>query len=192
MATRPMTRSGAPSLTSPPPGPLPLSSWTCVRFRQVRRDDCDVVGGFLGCPFPSFAGGPSGGSLSVFPVEGVFGDGGAQEREWVVSAGRPPSAVPAACVGGDVVADQGEHGGEGDGGEAGPGGGGGCRRKGRDHVVHEEQRPGFLPGEGGRPAAQHAAGTADGSLQVKKSGLHLPSRRVEGRDLPCREGVRVQ
>jgi hypothetical protein len=42
------------------------------------------------------------------PVEGLFGDGGARERERVVSAGRPLSAVPAACVGGDVVADQGE------------------------------------------------------------------------------------
>ena len=40
---------------------------------------------------------------------------------------------------------------------------------GRDHVVDEQQRPGFLPGEGGRPAAQFAAGAADGALQVKNA-----------------------
>ena len=37
-------------------GPLPLSSWTCVCFRQVRRDDRDVVRGFLSWPFPAFSG----------------------------------------------------------------------------------------------------------------------------------------
>jgi hypothetical protein len=70
-----------------------------------------------------------------------------------------------------MLADQGEHGGEGDGGEAGAGDGRGPGGHGGDHVVHEEQRSGFLPGEGRRPAAQHAAGAADGLLQVKESGL---------------------
>ena len=48
------------------------------------------------------------------------------------------------------------------------GGGGGAGGEPRDHVVREQQRPGFLAGEFRRPSAQDAAGAADGPLQVKE------------------------
>src|SRR5204863_483798 len=81
-------------------------------------------------------------------------DRGRELSERVAAAGRALSAVAAAGVGGDVVADEGQYGGERDGGDAGPGCGRGPGGHGRDHVVHEQQRPGFLPGQGGRPAAK--------------------------------------
>jgi hypothetical protein len=59
--------------------------------------------------------------------------------------------------------------------EAGPGGG--CRRRGqgRDHVVDEEQCPGFLADERLRASAQDAAGAADGPFECKNaiSTCHL-------------------
>jgi len=73
-----------------------------------------------------------------------------------------------------VLAGEGHHGGEGDGGEAGPGRDRSFGGEDRDHVVHEEQCPGFLPGQGGRPAAQRAAGAADGFFQMQKSGFNRP------------------
>jgi hypothetical protein len=78
------------------------------------------------------------------------------------------------------------------GGEAGPGRDRGFGGEGRDHVVHQEQCPGFLPGQGGRPAAQRAAGAADGFLQMQECGFHLPSRGVKGRDFCCRESVELE
>ena len=105
------------------------------------------------------------------PVQRLGFDRGRELSEGVAAAGRALSAVAAADVGGDVGADEGEHGGERDGGDTGPGCGGGPGGHGRDHVVHEEQRPGFLPGQGGRPAAQFAAGAADGFLQMQEGGF---------------------
>jgi hypothetical protein len=51
-------------------------------------------------------------------------------------------------------------------------GGAGCERGG--YVVHEQQRPGFLPGQGGRASAQDAAGALDGFLQVQVRDFNQP------------------
>jgi hypothetical protein len=101
-------------------------------------------------------------------------DAGYQQGERVVSAGWPLAAVRAAGIGGHVVADQGQDGGERDlvRVDAGAGGGAGCDRGG--HVVHEQQCPGFLPGEGGRAPAQDAAGALDGFLQVQVGDFNQP------------------
>jgi hypothetical protein len=82
--------------------------------------------------------------------------------------------VRAAGVGSDRGAREGQHGGEDDlpGSDARKRGGAG--REARDHVVREQQRPGFLPGELGRPGAQGAARTADGLLQVKERDFSQP------------------
>ena len=55
-----------------------------------------------------------------------------------------------------------------------------------------QQRPCFLPGEPGGLAAQGAAGSADGFLQVEERDLYLPSFGVEDGDLAGGIGVRVQ
>ena len=110
---------------------------------------------------------PSGGPCGAIAVGRLGEDGIDQQGDGVVSAGWPLAAVRAAGIGGDVVTDQGEHGGERDlvRIDAGAGGGAGGDRGG--HVVHEQQCPGFLAGEGGRASAQDAAGALDGFLQVQ-------------------------
>jgi hypothetical protein len=56
--------------------------------------------------------------------------------------------VGAAGVGGDRGAGKGQHGGEGDLAGREPGEGSGAGREACDHVVGEQQRPGFLVDEG--------------------------------------------
>jgi len=81
--------------------------------------------------------------------------------------------VRAAGIGVDVGADQAEHGGEADfvGVDAGQRGGPGGQR--RDHVVHQQERPGLLAGQGHRLPAQDAPGTAQRLLQVQVGDFHL-------------------
>ena len=121
---------------------------------------------------------------------GVRAGGGAVARmaafrlaSGVIGAGGPVPAVPAAGVGGDVGPDEAEHGGERDepGVESGgSGGAGGC---GGGDVVDEQQCPGFLAGEFRGLAAQRAAGTADGPLQMKERDFDLPSLGIQDGDL---------
>ena len=82
-------------------------------------------------------------------MPGQGDDRGVQDAELVVSAGGAVPAVPAADVGGDVVADKREDGGERDEPRVGAGHGGGAGGGGGHDVVDEQQCPGFLPGESG-------------------------------------------
>jgi len=119
-------------------------------------------------------------------------DGGYEQGDRVVSAGGALTAVRAAGAGGDVAADQGQHGGERDEVRVEAGGAGGAGGERGGHVVHEQQRPGLLPGKGGGASAQHATGSPDGFPQVQVRDFCLPSFCVQGGDLPGRERVRVE
>jgi hypothetical protein len=133
---------------------------------------CAAFGvGTAGCPLPAVT------------VPGQGEDGGEQAGEGVAGACGAASAVPAAGIGGHVAADEGEDGGEGD--EAGAGAGQGCGAGGGGgrHVVDEQQRPCFLPGESGGLAAQGAAGAADGLLQVEERDLNRPPLMPVKREL---------
>jgi len=77
-------------------------------------------------------------------------------------------AVGAAGIGGDRGAGEGQHGGEGDLARGQAGGGGGAGGEPGDHVVREQERPGFLADEDPGAPAQDAAGAADGFLQMKE------------------------
>jgi hypothetical protein len=140
----------------------------------------------------SFGGGSPGGPLAAGPVAGQGDDRSDQASELVFCAGGMVSAVRAAGIGGNVLADEGEQGRERDEPRAGAGlgGGAGCRRCG--HVVDDQQGPGFLAGEFGRLAAQRAAGTADGLLQVKESDFDLPPLRIESGNFPSGEVLVVE
>ena len=100
-------------------------------------------------------------------------------------------AVPAAGVSVEAGADQAEHGGERDQVRI-DAGGGGAGRDGGDHVVHEQECPGFLPGEDLGPAAQDAAGAAEGLLQVQERDFDLPSLSTEDGDFTGRVLLVVQ
>src|SRR6266498_927905 len=65
-------------------------------------------------------------------------------------------------------------------------------RDGGDHVVHEEECPGFLPGQDHGLAAQDAAGTAERFLKVKESDFDLPPLSIEHGDLAGGVGFVVQ
>jgi len=114
---------------------------------------------------------PAGGPGWPLTVARLGEDVRHEQGDRVVSAGRTLTAVRAAGVSGDVAADQGQHGGERDEVwvEAGGAGGAGGERGG--HVVHQQQRPGFLPGQGGRATVQDPAGALDGFLQVQVGDL---------------------
>jgi hypothetical protein len=154
--------------------PLPLSFRRSVPFREIRFLDGDGVCDFLGVAVAAFGGGPAGCPLASGPVPGQRDDLGDQCLDLAFRAGRTMPAARAAGVGGDVVSDEGEHGGERDELRGGPGFRGGAGGRGRDHVVDEQQAPGFLPRELGRLAAQRAAGTADCRLQVKERDFSRP------------------
>jgi hypothetical protein len=95
--------------------------------------------------------------------------------------------MPAAGVSDRLGADQGQHGGEGEGAGVDAGAGGCLRRDGGDHVVDEHQRPGFLADERDGAAAQDAARAAYGFLQVQErgfGGLPPPRAGLQVRDDP--------
>jgi len=119
-------------------------------------------------PCATFSGGAAGGPLPAGTVPGHGEDGCEQAGQRIAGIAGPPAAVRAAGVGGHVAADQAEHRGERDeiGVDAGQRGGTGG--DGGDHVVHQQQRPCFLAGQGRGLAAQDAAGAADGLLQVQE------------------------
>ena len=107
-------------------------------------------------------------------------------------AGGAVSAVPAGCLAATWDADEAEDGGERDEAGVEPGGSGGAGGSGGGDVVDEQQRPGFLAGEFRGLAAQRAAGTADGPLQMKERDFDLPSLGIQDGDLPGRVGLVVQ
>src|SRR5579863_8067503 len=146
---------------STPARALSLTSGTYVRLREIRRDDRHGVCGLFGVPVLPLERCPAGGPGGPVPVGGLSEDLADEQGDGVVSAGGALAAVRAAGIGGDVAADEGQHGGERDeaGVEAGLAGGAGG--EGGGHVVHEQQRPGFLPRECGRASSQHAAGSFD-------------------------------
>ena len=80
--------------------------------------------------------------------------GGDVADQLAEGVGGQVSAVPAAGVGVESGADQAEHGGERDQVRVDAGQRGGTGRDGGDHVVHEQECPGFLPGESLGLAAQ--------------------------------------
>jgi hypothetical protein len=82
--------------------------------------------------------------------------------------------MPAAGVGGDVAADQRQDGCERDQVRVGAGLAGGTGRDRGGHIVHEQQRSGFLPRQGGRASAQDPAGALDCLLQGQVRDLDLP------------------
>ena len=104
-------------------------------------------------------------------MPGIGGDVGDELAEGV--GGKPP-AVPAAGIGVDAGADQAEHGGERDQVRVDAGEGGGAGGDGGDHVVDEEECPCFLAGQDLGLAAQHAAGAAEGFLQVEERYFNQP------------------
>src|SRR5581483_932962 len=124
----------------------PLTSGMYVRLREIRRDDRYRVGDFFGVPVLPLEGRPSGGPCGPVPVGWLCEDLADEQGDGIVSTGWAFAAVRAAGIGGDVSADQGQHGGERDqaGVEAGLRGGAGGERGG--HVVDQQQCPGFLPG----------------------------------------------
>src|SRR5712691_13028989 len=93
------------------------------------------------------------------------------------------SAVPAAGVSADAGAGEAEHGGERDQVRVDACQGGGAGGDGGDHVVDQQECPCFLAGQDFGLAAQHAAGAAEGLLQVQERDFNLPSFGVQGRDL---------
>ena len=99
-------------------------------------------------------------SAAPRPVAGEPGDIADQGADLGICGEGAESAVRAAGVGGDAVADEGERGGERDELRAGAGLDGGAGDRGSGEVMDEEQSPGFLPDERGRLAAQLAAGAA--------------------------------
>ena len=105
-------------------------------------------------------------------MAGQGDDCAGQAIEGRIGAGRAAAAVPAAGVGGDVSADEAEHGGERDEPGIGPRFRGGAGGGGGHDVVDEQERPGFLAGEVRGLAAQGAAGAADSAAQAK----NLPGR----------------
>ena len=101
-------------------------------------------------------------------------DGGVQAGQRGTGAGGAVPAVPAGSIGGDVGADEAEDGGEGDQARVDSGDGSGAGGRGRRDVVDEQQCPCFLAGEVRGLAAQRAAGTADGPLEVKERDFSQP------------------
>ena len=99
------------------------------------------------------------------------GDVGEQAVEGI---GGEQAAVLAAGVGADAGAGEAEHGGEGDQVRVDAGEGAGAGGDGGDHVVHEKECPCFLAGQGLGLAAQHAAGAAEGLLQVEERYFSQP------------------
>ncbi len=130
-------------------------------------------------PGAPFGRGAAGGAFPVGAVPGMGDDAGEQAGEG--AAGAPP-AVRAAGIGLQVRADQAEHGGEADfvRVDAGQRGGPGGQR--RDHVVHQEERPGLLAGQGHRLAAQDAPGTPQRLLQMKVGDFYLPALGIQRGD----------
>jgi hypothetical protein len=117
------------------PFPLPLSIESCVPFWEIRFFDGDRVGDVLGMALAAFGGGSPGCPPASGPVAGQGDDFADQHPDLAFGAGGALPAVRAAGVGGDVVADEGEHGGERDQPRVGVGlrrGAGGGRG---DHVV---------------------------------------------------------
>ena len=100
--------------------------------------------------------------------------GGDVVDELAEGVGLEAAAVPAAGVGADSGADQAEYGGERDQVRVDAGQGARAGGDGGDHVVHEEECPGFLPGEDRGLAAEDAAGTAEGFLQVEERDFSQP------------------
>jgi hypothetical protein len=94
--------------------------------------------------------------------------GGDAVDELAEGVGGELSAVPAAGVCVDAGADQAEHGGERDQVRVDAGEGARAGRDGGNHVVHEQECPGFLPGQGHRPAAQNPLAAAQRLLQVEE------------------------
>ena len=79
--------------------------------------------------------------------------------------------------------DEAEDGGERDEPGVEPGGSGSAGGRGGGDVVDEQECPGFLAGQFRGLAAQRAAGTADGPLQVKERDFDLPSLGIQDGDL---------
>jgi hypothetical protein len=104
-------------------------------------------------------------------VAGQGEDRGVQAGQRAVGA---VSAVLAGCLGGDAGADEAEDGGERDEAGVEPGGSGGAGGGGGGDVMDEQQCPGFLAGQFRGLAAQRAAGTADGPLQMKERDFNRP------------------
>jgi hypothetical protein len=172
--------------------PLPLSIRSYVPFWKIRFFYGDGVGDVLGVAVAPFGGGPGGCPLASGPVARQPGDIVDEGADLDICGIGAESAVRAAGVGRDAVADEGERGGERDELRVGAGLHGGAGDRGGGHVVNEEQAPGFLPGEGGRLAAQLAAAAADGRLQVKERDFDLPSLSVQFSDFAGRELLVVQ
>jgi hypothetical protein len=154
-------------------GPLPLTSGTYVRLREIRRRDRYGVGDLFGVPVPPLEWCSAGGPGGPVPVGRVCEDLADEQGDGVASAGGALAAVRAAGISGDVTADQGQYGGEGDQARVGPGLPGGAGGDRRGHVADQQQRPGFLPGQGDRASAQGAAGALDGLLQVQERYFYL-------------------
>ncbi len=93
---------------------------------------------------------------------------------------------------GDAAADEGKRGGERDEPRAGAGLDGGAGDRGGGEAVDEQQVPGLLPGQCGRLAAQLAAGTADGCLQMKERDFDLSSLAMQPCYFPGGEFLMVQ
>ena len=100
--------------------------------------------------------------------------GGDVVDELAEGIGGETAAVPAAGVSVEAGADQAEHGGEWDQVRVDAGEGARAGSDGGDHVVDQEECPGFLPGEGLGLAAQDAARAAEGFLQVEERDFNRP------------------
>src|SRR6266487_4548066 len=86
--------------------PLPLTSRTYVRFREIRRDDRYRVCDLLGVPVLPLERCPAGGPGGPVPVGWLSEDLADEQGDGSVSAGGALAAGRAAGIGGDVAADQ--------------------------------------------------------------------------------------
>ena len=122
-------------------------------------------------PGPAFGCRTARGPFPASPVTGAADDAAQETAQGVP---RAPAAVLAAGIAPDPGADHGQDGGEADLVGAGAGEGRGAGGQRRDHVMDEEERPGFLPGQDGRPAAQDTPVTAQRFLQVQERDFSRP------------------
>src|SRR3974377_572848 len=137
----------------------PSSVCQCCRWKAVRPEVRAGRSGWAGWARTWLTsrgvGGFSPGGGGAAGRVGWRGEDLADEQgDGVVSAGGALAAVRAAGVGGDVAADQGQHGGERDQARVEAGLPGGARGERGGHVVHPQEGPRFLPGQGDRASAQ--------------------------------------
>ena len=98
--------TAADMIVAPAQAPLPLTSGTYLRFREIRRDDRHGVCDFFGVPVLPLERCPAGGPGGPVPAGGLSEDLADEQGEGIIAAGRSLAAVRAAGIRRDIGADQ--------------------------------------------------------------------------------------